>query len=144
YGEERASRKIARSIVEYSRRAKIKTTGQLSDIICSALGVDPNSRKSKIHPATKTFQALRIAVNKELDNLEKFLEAIPKLLKQGGRAAIISFHSLEDRIVKNNFRENKAAGVYNIITKKPVVAERAEEIENPRSRSAKLRIAERI
>jgi 16S rRNA (cytosine1402-N4)-methyltransferase len=144
YGEERASRKIARSIVEFNRKAKIKTTGQLAEIICSALGVDPNSRRSKIHPATKTFQALRIAVNKELDNLEIFLDAIPKLLKKGGRAAIISFHSLEDRIVKNNFRNNKTAGIYDIITKKPAVAERAEEIENPRSRSAKLRIAEKI
>ena len=111
------------------------------DIICGALGCDPNSRKSKIHPATKTFQALRIAVNKELDNLEIFLDAIPLLLKKNGRAAVISFHSLEDRIVKNNFRNNKVAGVYDIITKKPIVAERAEELENPRSRSAKLRIA---
>jgi 16S rRNA (cytosine1402-N4)-methyltransferase len=144
YGEERASRKIARSIVDYNRRAKIKTTGQLADIICSSLGVDPNSRRSKIHPATKTFQALRIAVNKELENLEIFLEAVPKLLKKGGQVGIISFHSLEDRIVKNNFRDNKTAGVYDIITKKPVVAERAEEIENPRSRSAKLRIAMKI
>ena len=144
YGQERASRRIARSVVEYTRRAKIKTTGQLVDIICSALGCDPNSRKGKIHPATKTFQAVRIAVNKEIDNLEIFLDAIPKLLKKNGRAAIISFHSLEDGLVKNNFRNNKTAGVYDIITKKPIVAERAEEIENPRSRSAKLRIAEKI
>ncbi len=144
YGQERASRRIARSIVEYTRRAKIKTTGQLVDIICSALGCDPNSRKGKIHPATKTFQALRIAVNKEIDNLAIFLDIIPKLLKKNGRAAVISFHSLEDGLVKNNFRNNKAAGVYDIITKKPIVAERAEEIENPRSRSAKLRIAAKI
>jgi len=144
YGQERASRRIARSIIEYNRRAKIKTTGQLVDIICSALGCDPNSRKSKIHPATKTFQALRIAVNKELDNLKIFLDAIPLLLKKNGRAAVISFHSLEDRLVKNNLKNNKAAGVYDIVTRKPIVADRAEEIENPRSRSAKLRIAEKI
>jgi 16S rRNA (cytosine1402-N4)-methyltransferase len=144
YGEERASRRIARSIVSYNQKAKIKTTGQLVDIICSSLGCDPNARKHKIHPATKTFQALRIAVNKELDNLEIFLDAIPSLLKKNGRAAIISFHSLEDRIVKNNFRNNKAAGIYDIITKKPIVADRTEEIENPRSRSAKLRIAVKI
>jgi 16S rRNA (cytosine1402-N4)-methyltransferase len=144
FGQERASRRIARSVVEYSRRTKIKTTGQLVDIICSALGCDPKSRKNKIHPATKTFQALRIAVNKELDNLETFLDVIPRLLKKNGRAAIISFHSLEDGRVKSNFRKNKAAGVYEILTKKPIVAERTEEIENPRSRSAKLRIAERI
>jgi 16S rRNA (cytosine1402-N4)-methyltransferase len=144
YGQERASRRIARSVVEYSRRARIKTTGQLVDIICSALGCDPNSRKGKIHPATKTFQALRIAVNKEIDNLEIFLDIIPTLLKKNGRAAVISFHSLEDGLVKNNFRNNKTAGVYDIITKKPIVAERIEEIENPRSRSAKLRIAEKI
>jgi 16S rRNA (cytosine1402-N4)-methyltransferase len=144
YGQERASRRIARSVVEYTRRAKIKTTGQLVDIICSALGCDPNARKNKIHPATKTFQALRIAVNKEIDNLEIFLDVIPNLLKKNGRAAIISFHSLEDGRVKNNFRNNKAAGVYNIITKKPIVADRAEELENPRSRSAKLRIVEKI
>ncbi|MCE5340842.1 MAG: 16S rRNA (cytosine(1402)-N(4))-methyltransferase RsmH [Planctomycetaceae bacterium] len=144
FGQERASRRIARSVVEYTRRAKIKTTGQLVDIICSALGCDPNSRKGKIHPATKTFQALRIAVNKEIDNLEIFLDVIPKLLKKNGRAAVISFHSLEDGLVKNNFRNNKTSGVYDIITKKPIVAERAEEIENPRSRSAKLRIAAKI
>ncbi|HBG27248.1 MAG: 16S rRNA (cytosine(1402)-N(4))-methyltransferase [Planctomycetes bacterium GWF2_41_51] len=144
FGEERASRKIARSIVDYRHKAKIKTTGQLADIICKAFGCDPNSRRSKLHPATKTFQALRIAVNDELGNLEIFLNSIPSLLKKHGRAAIISFHSLEDRIVKNNFRSNKAAGVYDIITKKPIIADRTEVLENPRSRSAKLRIAEKI
>lgn len=143
-GQERASRRIARSIAEYSRRAKIKTTGQLVDIICSALGCEPNARKNKIHPATKTFQALRIAVNKELENLETFLDVIPGLLNKNGRAAIISFHSLEDVRVKNNFKNNRAAGIYEILTKKPIVADRAEQIENPRSRSAKLRIAEKI
>lgn len=144
FGEERASRRIARSIVNHRRKAKIKSTSQLVDIICDALGCDPNSRKGKIHPATKTFQALRIAVNSELENLKTFLDVIPSLLNKNGRAAIISFHSLEDRLVKNNFRTNKALGIYDIITKKPIIADRAEQIENPRSRSAKLRIAQKI
>jgi len=144
FGQERASRKIARSIVYQRQKAKIKTTGQLVEVICRSLGCNPASRRSKIHPATKTFQALRIAVNNELGNLETFLDAIPPLLRKGGRAAIISFHSLEDRLVKNNFRSNKTAGVYDIITKKPIIAMRQETFDNPRSRSAKLRIAEKI
>jgi 16S rRNA (cytosine1402-N4)-methyltransferase len=144
FGQERASRKIARSIVHYRKSAKIKTTTGLVDVICRALGCSPTSRRSRIHPATKTFQALRIAVNNELDNLEKFLDAIPLLLNKDGKAAVISFHSLEDRIVKNNFRQNKAAGIYDIITKKPLTALRTEVFENPRSRSAKLRIAAKL
>jgi len=144
FGQERASRKIARSIVHYRKAAKIKTTTGLVDVICRALGCSPTSRRSRIHPATKTFQALRIAVNNELDNLEKFLDAIPLLLNKDGKAAVISFHSLEDRIVKNNFRQNKAAGIYDIITKKPLTALRSEVFENPRSRSAKLRIAAKL
>lgn len=144
FGQERASRKIARSIVHYRKSAKIKTTTGLVDVICRALGCSPMSRRSKIHPATKTFQALRIAVNNELDNLGNFLDAIPLLLKKDGRAAVISFHSLEDKMVKENFRQNKTAGVYNIITKKPIMALRPEAFENPRSRSAKLRIAEKL
>ncbi len=141
FGQERASRKIARSIVHFRKAAKIKTTTGLVDVICRALGCSPTSRKSRIHPATKTFQALRIAVNNELDNLGKFLDAMPLLLKKDGQAAIISFHSLEDRLVKNNFRQNKAEGVYAIVTKKPMIALRSEVFDNPRSRSAKLRIA---
>jgi 16S rRNA (cytosine1402-N4)-methyltransferase len=144
FGQERASRRIARSIVQYRKSARIKTTTVLVDVICRALGCNPNARRSRIHPATKTFQALRIAVNNELDNLEKFLEAIPLLLRKDGRAAVISFHSLEDRLVKNNFRLNKTAGVYDIITKKPIIASRQEMFDNPRSRSAKLRIAVKI
>ncbi|PKL46383.1 MAG: 16S rRNA (cytosine(1402)-N(4))-methyltransferase [Planctomycetes bacterium HGW-Planctomycetes-1] len=144
FGQERASRKIARSIVHYRKAAKIKTTSELVNVICRALGCSPTARRSKIHPATKTFQALRIAVNNELDNLGKFLDAMPKLLKKGGRAAVISFHSLEDKMVKENFRQNKSAGIYNIITKKPIMALRPEILDNPRSRSAKLRIAEKL
>lgn len=143
YGEERASRKIARSIILYRQKKKIDSTGELVGIICKSLKCSPTSRKSRIHPATKTFQALRIAVNGELENLEKLLEAAPKLLNKGGKTAIISFHSLEDRIVKMNFRQNKTAGIYDIITKKPITADKEEIQQNPRSRSAKLRMAQK-
>ncbi|MBN1786824.1 MAG: 16S rRNA (cytosine(1402)-N(4))-methyltransferase RsmH [Sedimentisphaerales bacterium] len=143
-GQERASRKIARSIVQYRQKKSIDSTAELVNIICQALRCDPNSRRSKIHPATKTFQALRIAVNSELENLEKLLSDAPNLLKTGGKIAVISFHSLEDRIVKTNFRENKAAGVYEIVTKKPITASRDEQKENPRCRSAKLRMAVKV
>jgi len=144
YGQERASRKIARSIILYRQKKKIDTTGELVNIICNCLKCSPKSRKSRIHPATKTFQALRIAVNSELENLEKLLSAALNLLGKGGKIAVISFHSLEDRIVKMNFRQNKAAGIYDIITKKPVTASAAEIQENPRCRSAKLRMAVKI
>ena len=141
FGQERASRKIARSIVQYREARKITTTAQLSNIVCRALGRSPTSRKSKIHPATKTFQALRIAVNGELESLKKFLSAVPDLLSPGGQVAVISFHSLEDKLVKENFKKNKVGRVYEIITKKPIVVTRAEVLANPRARSAKLRIA---
>jgi len=144
FGQERASRKIARSIVHYRKTKKITTTAELAMIICRAMKIDPLSRKSKIHPATKTFQALRIAVNQELKMLQNMLDQMPKLLKPGGRAAVISFHSLEDRIVKHDFRQKALAGEYNIVTKKPLVASQHERDMNPRSRSAKLRIAEKI
>ncbi len=144
FGQERASRKIARSIIQARQKKKIDSTTELVNIICHAVKCSPKSRKSRIHPATKTFQALRIAVNSELENLEKFLAAGPNLLKENGKIAVISFHSLEDRIVKTNFRQNKAAGIYEIITKKPITASRAERRENPRSRSAKLRMAAKL
>jgi len=139
YGEDRASRRIARFIVGYRKENKITTTEQLAGIVCKALG----NRKSwsRIHPATRTFQALRIAVNQELENLEKLLNAAPKLLNKNGLIAIISFHSLEDRIVKYNFRQNKTDGIYDILTKKPLIATQEEVDENNRARSAKLRIA---
>ena len=143
-GQERASRKIARSIIQARGKKKIDSTAELVNIICRALKCNPKSRKSRIHPATKTFQALRIAVNSELENLEKFLAAAPNLLKENGKIAVISFHSLEDRIVKTNFRQNKAAGIYEIATKKPVTASIGERRENPRSRSAKLRMAVKL
>ncbi len=142
YGEDRASRRIARFIIDQRRQKKIATTTELASLICRAL--KRPSRPRQIHPATRTFQALRIAVNRELDCLEKLLKEGPNLLKPGGMIAIISFHSLEDRLVKNNFRQNKTDGHYEILTKKPIVADRDEIQRNPRSRSAKLRIARRV
>jgi 16S rRNA (cytosine1402-N4)-methyltransferase len=103
-----------------------------------------NPAERKIHPATRTFQALRIFVNRELDDLRDLLHAAPQLLKPGGRLVIISFHSLEDRIVKDALREGGKQGLYRVLTKKPVTAGEQEVDRNPRSRSAKLRAAERI
>jgi 16S rRNA (cytosine1402-N4)-methyltransferase len=142
YGGERASRRIARFIVRSRREGSITTTGQLAGIVCRALG-RKHAGRSRIHPATRTFQALRIAVNDELENLSRLLEAAPGLLKSGGRIAVISYHSLEDGLVKKDFRLNEKSGTYRIITKKPIVASRREVAENRRARSAKLRIAER-
>ncbi len=141
YGEDRASRRIARFIVQHRRQESITTTSQLAAIVTKALGYKGKGRKRRIHPATRTFQALRIAVNNELDNLESLLATVPDLLKKDGRIAIISFHSLEDRLVKNNFRLNAKNEIYRILTKKPVVPSKNEITENPRARSAKLRIA---
>jgi 16S rRNA (cytosine1402-N4)-methyltransferase len=145
YGEERASRRIARFIVEFRRGQPITTTAQLAAIVCKSLNQPVRGRRhQKAHPATKTFQALRIAVNDELGMLEKLLADSPRLLKKNGFISIISFHSLEDRIVKLNFKENAAKGYYEIVTKKPIVPVRDEIISNPRARSSKLRIARRI
>ncbi len=144
FGQERASRRIARFIVEHRRTQPIRTTGQLAMIICRALNQPAHGRRSKIHPATKTFQALRIAVNDELGSLREFLAAVPDMLKQGGTVAVISFHSLEDKIVKEDFKQNAKDALYEIITKKPLTASRDQARQNPRARSAKLRIAKRI
>lgn len=141
FAEERASRRIARFIVQQRQSQPITTTGQLASIVCRALNRAPKT--GKIHPATRTFQALRIAVNDELENLKKLLGCAPDLLKAGAFIAVISFHSLEDRIVKEDFRDNKGAGIYEILTKKPIIPLRAEVLQNPRARSAKLRIARR-
>ena len=143
FGQDRASRRIARFIVYERRKEPIVTTGQLAEIVCRALGQKGRKRKSRIHPATRTFQALRIAVNNELDNLQKFLSSAPALLKEHGKIAVISYHSLEDRLVKNDFKLNAEAGFYRIITKKPISPSRGEIAENRRARSAKLRIAEK-
>ena len=143
YGEERGSRRIARYIVEFRKTQRIKSTLQLANVICKALNKYPSPGR-RIHPATKTFQALRIAVNDELGCLEKLLESAPALLNKNGLMAVISFHSLEDRIVKNNFRENKRLQTYEILTKKPITPMDEEILSNPRARSSKLRIARRI
>jgi 16S rRNA (cytosine1402-N4)-methyltransferase len=139
FGEERRSRRIARAIC---RSRPIRTTAQLADVISAAARP---MKPERIHPATRTFQALRIFVNRELDDLQALLAAAPQILKPGGRIVVISFHSLEDRIVKDAFREGANQGMhYRILTKKPVMASRDESDRNPRARSAKLRAAERI
>ncbi len=144
FGEDRASRRIARFIVQSRKSYPITTTGRLAEIVCRAIGRASKGRWSRIHPATRTFQALRIAVNGEMENLEALLDSAPHVLKAGGRMAVISFQSLEDRLVKNNFRKNKSERIYEIITKKPLIPTRLEISENRRSRSAKLRIAQKI
>ncbi len=138
FGEERFSRRIARAIAEAREEKSIETTFDLVRIIESA--VPHWYARGRIHPATRTFQALRIAVNEELESLERGLGGALALLNPGGRIAVISFHSLEDRIVKNFFKDKMKEGVGEMIPKKPIVPERAETEENPRSRSAKLRI----
>jgi len=138
FGEERRSRRIARAIV---RSRPIRTTTQLADVISAAARPMKHER---IHPATRTFQALRIFVNHELDDLRALLSAAPQMLKPGGRLVIISFHSLEDRIVKDALREGVKQGHYRSLTKKPVTPGEEEIDRNPRARSAKLRAAERI
>ncbi len=142
YGQDRASRRIARFIVEHRKRQKLTTTAELAAVVARAVKSPP--RGHKIHPATRTFQALRIAVNDELNRLRALLDAAPGLLKPGGMIAVISFHSLEDGIVKHDFRQNKVQGVYEVLTKKPIQPTRDETAQNPRSRSAKLRIAKRL
>ena len=137
YGEERRSRRIARAIV---RGRPIATTGQLARIVAAAA---PAMKQDRIHAATRTFQALRIFVNRELDEIRALMEAAPKLLKPSGRLVVISFHSLEDRIAKDSLREGARQGIWEVLTKKPVIAGEDEMERNPRSRSAKLRAAER-
>jgi len=137
YGEERRSRRVARAVVH---GRPITTTGQLARIVTSAAR---ETTHMKIHPATKTFQALRIYINRELDEIQALLEAAPILLKPSARLVVLSFHSLEDRIAKDSLREGARQGIWEILTKKPVTAGEEEMERNPRSRSAKLRAAER-
>ncbi len=142
FGQERYSRRIAARIVSQRARHVITTTQQLADIVMESLPV--KERYKKIHPATRTFMALRIAVNRELEVLQTGLTQAIELLKPGGRICVISFHSLEDRIVKHEFKAQAGKGCLKIITKKPLVPT-DEEIENNRkSRSAKLRVAEKL
>ncbi|MEK7271683.1 MAG: 16S rRNA (cytosine(1402)-N(4))-methyltransferase RsmH, partial [Nitrospirota bacterium] len=139
YGEERFSRKIARAIVNAREQKPIRTCRELSQIIEKAIG-----RKGRIHPATKTFQALRIEVNKELTELSMAINTGINILKSGGRFCILSYHSLEDRIVKHSFKELARKGMVSIITKKPLIPKKEEQLLNPSSRSAKLRAVERL
>ena len=139
YGEERYSRRIAREIVARRRREDgVKTVEDLVDVCRRCV---PRSKNHDIHPATRTFQALRIVVNDELGALERTLQSAPDWISENGRLAIISFHSLEDRIVKNAFRDDPR---WNVLTKKPLRPSEEEIQQNPRSRSAKLRVAERV
>lgn len=138
FGEERRSRRIARAIV---RARPITTTAELARVVSSAA---PAMKGDKIHPATRTFQALRIRVNDELGEIRTLLESAPSLLKPGGRLVMISFHSLEDRLVKDALRDGARQKIYEVLTKKPVVAGEQEAMRNPRSRSAKLRAATRM
>ena len=139
FGEERLSRRIARAIVEQRKKKQpIRSSKELAEVISRC--VPSSYRHGRIHPATRTFQALRIAVNDELKQLQSALRLLPDCLAVGGRIAIISFHSLEDRFVKNAFRNDTRL---QAITKKPVLPSESEIMQNPRSRSAKLRIAER-
>jgi len=142
YGEERKARPIAREIVNSRDRQPIETTTQLSRIVERVLG----PKRGRIHPATRVFQALRIAVNDELNNLKRGLEIAGRFLAPGGRMIVISFHSLEDRIVKHFFIEHGRGdtATLRIITRKPVTASDEELRDNPRARSAKLRVAEKI
>lgn len=135
YGEERLSRRIARRIVE---KRPFQTTTELAEAI--AYSVPPKYRYGRIHPATRVFQALRIVVNDELKALETFLDKAPHALVPGGKIAIISFHSLEDRLVKHSLRNSP---LLQVLTKKPIIAQEEEIAQNPRSRSAKLRIAQK-
>jgi 16S rRNA (cytosine1402-N4)-methyltransferase len=141
YGEERYSRRIARAIVTERRLSKINDTERLAQIIYKA--VPPAYRYGYLHPATRTFQAIRIEVNGELDRIEVALAGAVRSLKKGGRIAVISFHSLEDRIVKWFFKDLEGDQV-NILTKKPLVPSEEERNENPPSRSAKLRVIEKL
>ncbi|MBX9579195.1 MAG: 16S rRNA (cytosine(1402)-N(4))-methyltransferase RsmH [Gemmataceae bacterium] len=136
YGEERHSRRVARRIAERRQAKPFETTADLADVVRRSV-----PRSGGIDPATRVFQALRVAVNDELGSLDRLLAALPKVVRPGGRAGVISFHSLEDRRVKHAFR---AAGVWEPVTRKPVEAGADEQARNPRSRSAKLRVAKRV
>ena len=142
FGEERYSRRIARAVVEGRRGQRIATTGQLAELVRRAI---PYRGHQRIDPATRTFQALRIWVNRELEGLDRFLVAAVERLRVGARLVVISFHSLEDRIVKHTFRRlERVEAVLSVLTKRPVVPGEDETARNPRARSAKLRAVERI
>jgi len=141
FGEERRSRRIARAIV---RARPIKSTAHLAQVVSAAARPMNQPRGKGIHPATLTFQAIRIYVNRELEDLGALLNAAPQVLKPGGRLVVISFHSLEDRMVKDALRDGARDGVWEPLTKKPLIASEAETAENSRARSAKMRAAVRM
>ncbi|MDO8516219.1 MAG: 16S rRNA (cytosine(1402)-N(4))-methyltransferase RsmH [bacterium] len=139
YGEERYARQIAFAIKVREKRSPIRTAGELAETIAQA--VPKNYERGRIHPATRTFQALRIYANDELGNLKRVLSSLSEIIRPGGRVVVIGFHSLEDRIVKNAFRDMAKQGTLEILTKKPIEATEEEMHVNPRSRSAKVRAA---
>ncbi|MGC4031990.1 MAG: 16S rRNA (cytosine(1402)-N(4))-methyltransferase RsmH [Tepidisphaeraceae bacterium] len=141
--DERFSRRIARKIVETRRLSPINSTGQLADMVRAVVPKPKGRKPGEIDPATRTFMALRMAVNDEMGNLERFLAAAPSLLKPGGRLAVISFHSTEDRLVKQAFRTLAQTGAVKLLTNKPITPDDAETARNPRARSAKLRVVEK-
>ena len=141
FGEERYARRVARAIVTARAKGSIQTTGQLAEIVRRAI---PRRGHVRIDPATRTFQAVRIWINRELDGLDGFLARTAERLNAAGRLAVITFHSLEDRIVKHTLRSLQAGGGLKVLTKRPVVPAEAEVERNPRARSAKLRAAERV
>jgi 16S rRNA (cytosine1402-N4)-methyltransferase len=143
YGQERYSRRVARAIAQQRKKDRIATTRQLAEIVQRALPRPARSTRRGVHPATRTFQALRIAVNDELGVLQALLDSLPEALAPGGRAAMISFHSLEDRPVKHTFNRLADEGLAEVLTKKPLTPGPDEVARNPRSRSAKLRVIER-
>lgn len=144
FGQEGASRKIARRVCQARRGGRIRTTKVLARVVESAVTAGESRPRGRIHPATRVFQALRVATNRELDHLERFLDQVSRYLRPGGKLAVISFHSLEDGIVKRFLRAAKQEGVLRELARRPVVADAAERAANPRSRSAKLRVGERI
>jgi len=141
FGEERYAGRIARRIVEARRRAPLETTTELAQLIAAAVPV--RARHGRLHPATRVFQALRIAVNDELAALDALLQALPAIVRPGGRAVMLSYHSLEDRRVKQAFAAGAREGLWRLLTKKPVTPSDDEVARNPRARSAKLRAVER-
>ena len=144
YGQERYSRRIARAICLARRHKPIESTVELANVVVAAYPRPALRARRGVHPATRTFQALRIAVNDELASLERLLDALPNVLAKGGRAAVVSFHSLEDRRVKQAFAAWTKAGAARLLTRKPVTPGEAEIERNPRSRSAKLRGLEKL
>lgn len=140
FGEERWHNRIAKYLIQKRALSPVTTTGQLKEAVMKAI---PHGgiHSTRIHPATRTFQAFRIAVNRELEALEESLAKVPEFLKKGARVCVLSFHSLEDRIVKHNFKDNALKGIFRIITKKPLLPTRQEVIDNPRARSVKMRVA---